>query len=103
MVDFHPIDTKPSRQCCRCDHEFTADEVQGGYGWTPLRSGWRCPDCTRAYRTRVDALVDAFLANHQSRGWVAISEHREYEECVFCDVLATATARLLSAPERQRR
>jgi hypothetical protein len=52
---------------------------------------------------RVNDLADALLATHRRHDWAGTSEHTNYDECVFCDALAEATRRLLSAPPGQRR
>ena len=83
------------RTCVRCGREFSADEVRRVIGWTPVRSGWRCPECSRAHLARVDALADALVRHHRRYGWAGTAEHTPYDECVFCEALAAATDRLL--------
>jgi hypothetical protein len=90
------------RTCGRCGQAFSADEVHRDPGWTPVRSGWRCSGCGRAHLKRVNDIADALLATHRRHDWAGTSEHTNYDECVFCDALAEATRRLLSAPSGSR-
>ena len=95
--DFHG-----PRTCARCGVEFSADEVTASIGWTPVRSGWRCPDCSRAYAARVAALAERLLRDHQRCDWLGTAEHSAWDECLFCDTLTAAAARVLNAPVSQR-
>jgi hypothetical protein len=63
----------------------------------PVRSGWRCPTCSRAHLCRVDDLARTLVANHHRHGWLGTAEHTSYDECVFCEALSAATELLLRA------
>jgi hypothetical protein len=93
--EFH----RPARTCCRSGRAFSPDKFRDeGPGWSPLRDGWRCPSCTRAYEARIDRLARRLLAERQQRRWLYTHEHPISAECVFCDVIRHATALLLDAP-----
>jgi hypothetical protein len=50
-----PESDRPARRCCRCGRSFAPEDLSAaGPGWSPLRDGWRCPGCTRAYEARID-------------------------------------------------
>lgn len=55
------------------------------FGQTPLRSGWRCGDCSRAYYKRVDARARQIVLEHPGFPW-PLPVHSQYEECLWCDV-----------------
>jgi hypothetical protein len=84
--------------CVRCRRQYSAEEVRREIAWTPLRSGWRCPNCSRAHAQRINALADALVRDHSRHGWAGTAEHTAYDECVFCEVVLTATQRLLQVP-----
>jgi rubredoxin len=86
----------------RCGTEYSAEEVSGSHGWSPLRSGWRCPECSRAYRARIAKLAAALVGDHTRYDWLGTAEHSAWHECVFCDTLTAATALLLDAPPSRR-
>jgi hypothetical protein len=93
----------PARTCCRCGRTFSYEEVRTpGAPWMPLRDGWRCPDCTRAYEARIERLARRLIAEHQQHRWLRADEHPVGAECVFCDVVRRATAMLLDRTPRPR-
>jgi hypothetical protein len=97
-----PESHRPARSCCRCGRAFSPEQVRGdGPGWSPLRDGWRCPSCTRAYQARIDRLARRLIAEHHQRRWMNAHEHVAYTECVFCDVIRRATALLLERQQRE--
>jgi hypothetical protein len=87
----------------RCGHEYTAEEVSASYGWTPLRSGWRCPGCSCAYQARIAKLAERLVRDHAQYRWLGAAEHSAWDECVFCDTLTAASAMLLDAPDGRSR
>jgi hypothetical protein len=98
-----PESHRPARACCRCQRTFVPEELRAaGPGWTPLREGWRCPNCTRAYEARIERLARKLIADHAQRRWIGACEHPMSFECVFCDVIRRATALLLDAPRTGR-
>jgi hypothetical protein len=93
----------PARSCCRCGQTFSPEELRAlGPGWSPLRDGWRCPSCTRAYEARIERLARRLIAEHGERRWLHVAEHAASTECVFCDVIRRATALLLDGTRRPR-
>jgi hypothetical protein len=98
-----PEAREPERRCCRCSRTFSPAKVRvPGALWTPLRDGWRCPDCTRAYEARIDRLARRLIADHEQHRWLRAEEHPLAAECVFCDVIRRATALLLDGTRRPR-
>jgi hypothetical protein len=95
MCSMRQADFRKPRTCVVCAKNFSGEEIRREIGWTPLRSGWRCPDCSRAHARRVAALADALIRDHRRYDWLGAAEHAPYDGCVFCDVLAAATDRLL--------
>jgi hypothetical protein len=91
-------DFRRPRTCVRCATEYSAEEVSASHGWTPLRSGWRCPECSRTYQARIAKLAQALVRDHARYDWLGTAEHSTWDECVFCDTLTAATALLLEAP-----
>jgi len=79
----------------KCQREFSAEDMRRAVGWTPLRSGWRCPDCSRAHAARIDLIADVLVRGHRRHGWAGTAEHTPYDECVFCEALLVATEHLL--------
>jgi hypothetical protein len=98
----------PARACCKCERWFSSEEISGANAWTPLRAGWRCPTCTRERWARINKLATSLRTTHHRYDWAGQPEHREYDECVFCEVLGVATElalcaeRIPGAPARTR-
>jgi hypothetical protein len=91
-----PESHRPARTCCRCGQTFSPEELRAsGPGWSPLRDGWRCPNCTRAHEARIERLARRLIAEHEQDRWMHAGEHAASIECVFCDVIRRATALLL--------
>jgi hypothetical protein len=63
----------------------------------PLRSGWRCTECTHERHAMIQRIASALIARHHQRRWLGLAEHATWDECMFCDVLAAATAISLDA------
>lgn len=95
------VEHRQPRICCRCEQEFTAEQVHGieGIGWTPLRGGWRCPTCSRTHQQRVDTMAQALVANHERHLWLRSEEHTAYEGCLWCEVIERASTLMLQRPE----
>src|SRR3954465_8252346 len=68
------------RVCCRCGRGFSGEEVRRMIGWLPVRSGWRCPDCSRAHAARIDAIAEVLVRGHRRHGWAGTAEHTPYDE-----------------------
>jgi hypothetical protein len=99
-----PESHSPPRRCCRCATTFSPEQLRAsGPGWVPVRDGWRCPTCTRAYEARIDRLARRLIAEHEQRRWLRAHDHIASEECVFCDVIRRATELLLEALPRPGR
>jgi hypothetical protein len=98
-----PESHRPARTCCRCGNTFSPEELlASGPGWAPLRDGWRCPNCTRAYDARIERLARRLIAGHDQHRWMHADEHPASTECVFCDVIRRATALLLDGARASR-
>jgi hypothetical protein len=98
------VQARTSRTCTTCSSEFSAEQVADAraVGWTPLRRGWRCPTCTRAYESRVDRLARKLIADYEWHRWLRADEHQPFDACVFCDVIRRATELLLTDARRLR-
>jgi len=71
-----PESHRPARTCCRCGQTFSPEELRAsGPGWSPLRDGWRCPNCTRAHEARIERLARRLIAEHEQDRWMHAGEH----------------------------
>ncbi|MDP2712291.1 MAG: hypothetical protein Q8O56_13825 [Solirubrobacteraceae bacterium] len=80
-------DVGPPRTCCRCGVTYPAERP----GQTPLRSGWRCGPCSRAYYEQIDRRAREIILAHPGFPW-PLPVHRKYDECLWCDVHRRANA-----------
>lgn len=81
--------------CGKCGH--VEDRTIREIGWDPLKSCWRCPDCSRVYRAKLQQAAEDLILL-PDRSWLGKQEHRGYDECWDCDVKRAATWMLLKAP-----
>jgi hypothetical protein len=97
-LDYAAAAMRAKRSCCVCGRTCTAESVQSDPGWEPIKSGWRCGDCSRSRAREVRAGAHELIAQAEPRWELALRtpEHRPFDECLECEAVLAAREMLLA-------
>jgi hypothetical protein len=98
-IDYAAAAMAAKRVCCACARISDAERVRRDPAWEPVRSGWRCGDCTRAREREVAGRARALIAKALPRRWELVlrtPRHGVYDECLQCEAILQAHRMLLA-------